>query len=176
VRYRKLSPEGDYQFGRGLLDHYIDQPEAVGQSVLTRLNLWQGQWFADQSQGVPWMTQVLGERTQQTRDVVVREAVLDTPGVSGIAEYASLINPDQRSFAVGMILDTAYGKGALALTPLPGVVPPLKPPPGPPRSNEIELGIAPGKTGLYMKRADLGKPGDQAITQFFLTAVDAGRL
>src|SRR5438270_11050885 len=97
MRYRKLHPvTGDMMFGSGQSDFWRDQPEAVAQSVLTRLMLWYGTWFADMSEGTPWQTEVLGERTRQTRDVMLRTRVNETDGVSGIVQYASHTNPDTR--------------------------------------------------------------------------------
>ena len=37
MKYRKLTENGDYAFGRGGADMHADTPEAVGQAVLTRL-------------------------------------------------------------------------------------------------------------------------------------------
>ena len=38
MKYRKLTENGDYAFGRGGADMHADTPEAVGQAVLTRLS------------------------------------------------------------------------------------------------------------------------------------------
>ena len=35
MKYRKLTENGDYAFGRGGADMHADTPEAVGQAVLT---------------------------------------------------------------------------------------------------------------------------------------------
>ena len=45
MKYRKLTENGDYAFGRGGADMHADTPEAVGQAVLTRLRLFAGEWF-----------------------------------------------------------------------------------------------------------------------------------
>ncbi|WP_302540571.1 hypothetical protein [Bilophila wadsworthia] len=42
MKYRKLTENGDYAFGRGGADMHADTPEAVGQAVLTRLRLFAG--------------------------------------------------------------------------------------------------------------------------------------
>ena len=47
MKYRKLTENGDYAFGRGGADMHADTPEAVGQAVLTRLRLFAGEWFVD---------------------------------------------------------------------------------------------------------------------------------
>lgn len=52
-RYRRLDwnipdPQrvgGDMVWGHGDRDMLVDSPTAVAQAVLTRLKLWQGEWF-----------------------------------------------------------------------------------------------------------------------------------
>lgn len=109
MRYRKLSPEGDYSFGNGSADFWKDQPEAVAQAVQTRLFLFQGEWFLDQTEGMTWKTEVLGVRTANTRDPAIRRRVLGTKGVQAIVAYSSDLNRDTRGFSVGMTIDTIYG-------------------------------------------------------------------
>ena len=177
MRYRKLDANGDYMFGRGQNDFWINQPEAVAQWVLTRLMLWQGQWFYDLTEGTAWATEVLGVRTQSTRDVVVRDRVRDTIGVTDIANYASLVNPNTRSFAVAMTLDTAFGAQPLAVSPLPATIPPLPPTPiggGGAALLALRGGVAP-LTGTTMEPANLTLPGPQQIAGFEVTTVDGGR-
>ena len=132
MRLRRMDASGDYVFGGGQADLYNNQPEAVAQSVLQRLNLWQGQWFYDTTLGMPWQWQVLGAGTQNTRDAVLRANVIQTPGVSGIVEYYSVMNKDSRTFAVAMTIDTVYGAAQLGvpvLPALPPVLPAAVPPP-----------------------------------------------
>lgn len=176
MRYRKLEPNtGDYRFGRGQSDFFIDQPEAVAQRVYTRLMLWRGQWFYDLTQGTPWQTEVLGERTQSTRDVVVRETVGLTPGVTQIDDYASVVNPNTRTFTAAVVIDTVYGAAAPVVLPsLPATVPPLPPPQGSAQMIGLIGGPAP-KTGTVMRPADLTQPGQAQITEFQVTRVESGR-
>ena len=55
MRVRKQdSVTGDMQFGHGSADFWHNVPEAVGQSVMTRLLLFAGEWFLDISEGTPW--------------------------------------------------------------------------------------------------------------------------
>ena len=46
MKYRKLTENGDYAFGRGGADMHADTPEAVGQAVLTRLRLFAGSYVS----------------------------------------------------------------------------------------------------------------------------------
>jgi hypothetical protein len=56
---------------------------------MTRLRRGLGEWAADTRGGTPWATQVLGERTQATRDIVVMNRVQTTPGVVDLPGYNS---------------------------------------------------------------------------------------
>lgn len=109
MKYRKLSADGDYVFGNGAADFWKDVPDAPAQAVRTRLDLWQGQWFLDTREGMPWKTQVLGNRTADTRDPSIRAHVLATQGVSRITDYSSNLNRETRAFSVNMVIDTIYG-------------------------------------------------------------------
>jgi hypothetical protein len=109
MRYRKLSASGDYTFGHGSGNFYANSPSTVGQLVKTNLLLWQGEWFLDQTTGVPYAGSVLGKNTQSLYDIVIQAAVLGTEGVTQIMSYASSINLKTRRLTVNMTLNTAYG-------------------------------------------------------------------
>lgn len=126
MRYRKLDANGDMIFGHGSGDFWFNQPEAVGQSVMTRLLLFSGEWFLNTVEGTPWggfplndlvvqQGQILGVHTQLSRDAAIRQRILTTSGVVTINSYASQVDPDTRTFAVQATIDTIYG-AAFALT------------------------------------------------------------
>ena len=121
MRYRRLDANGDYCFGHGQSDFYINQPEAVAQWVMTRLRLGQGEWFADLREGTPWTTQVLGERTQQTRDVVVLNRVQTTGGVIDVLGYVSSNDPNTREWSAAMSVTTVFGAVQLAMGAMGGL-------------------------------------------------------
>jgi len=121
MRYRKLDADGDMQFGHGAGDFWHNQPEGVGQSVMTRLLLFTGEWFLDTSEGTPWggfplndlvvqQGRILGVHTQLSRDAAIRERVLTTEGVIQLNDYDSVLDPDSRGFVVQATIDTIYGR------------------------------------------------------------------
>lgn len=121
MRVRKLTATagdgtggGDMTFGKSQQNFLVNQPEAVGQIVWTRLRLWQGQWYLKPSDGTPYLTKVLGKFTQNTRDPVVRTRILTTPGVTGLAAYASQLNTSTREWSVQASINTAYGPVLIA--------------------------------------------------------------
>lgn len=109
MRYRKLSPDGDYTFGSSEKDFLIDVPEAVGQSVMTRLLLWFGEWFLDTNEGTPYMQGVIGKKTKMQADLTLQSRVLDGFGVANIENYESTINPDTRKLSLSFDVSTIYG-------------------------------------------------------------------
>ena len=110
MKYRKLTENGDYAFGRGGADMHADTPEAVGQAVLSRLRLFAGEWFVDLKEGTPYVPGVLGKHTQDTYDPVFRERILDTEGVTGIVSYASSFDGETRKLSVRAVIGTVYGE------------------------------------------------------------------
>lgn len=117
MRYRALTKTGDYSFGEpstrdhprctGKADFLVNSPDCVAQAILTRLKLLQGEWFVDILAGTPYHTKILGERTQSSRDIAVRQRILQTQGVRAILSYSSHV--DDRDFIVAANVDTIYG-------------------------------------------------------------------
>lgn len=113
MRYRKLDAAGDYSFGRGQADFWVDVPDAPAQAAVTRLHLWQGEWFLDTREGTPWQTEVLGKFTGSTRDPALQARILGTEGVTEIVDYSSTLNRETRGFSVNAVIDTRYGRAVL---------------------------------------------------------------
>lgn len=109
MRYRKLGPDNDYVFGNGQLDFWQDVPEAVGQSVVTRLLLWLGEWFLNINDGTPYTLGVLGKYSITNADIVIQDRVATTTGVEDLSAYQSTLNPDTRGMDVEFSIDTIYG-------------------------------------------------------------------
>lgn len=118
MMYRKLDENGDYIFGRGSLDFYKDDPEAVAQAITTRLRLWLAEWFLDLRDGMPWNEQVLGTNTSRLRDAAIRRRILGTYGVHSIIAYKSNVNADTRTLLVEVAVETIYGQFFLSGTAL----------------------------------------------------------
>jgi len=117
MKYRALSSTGDYTFGQGNANFLINTPAAVGQAVKTRLLLMQGEWFLDVTDGTPYASQVLGKNTQTTYDQAIRQRILQTEGVTGIASYSSSVV--KRSLKVAATIDTLYGQTTVTATLVP---------------------------------------------------------
>jgi hypothetical protein len=107
VRYRPLSPSGDFTIGVPFL---TNSPAAVGQLVSTRLKLWVGEWFLDVTDGMPWAQDVDGKPNNGTPDAALKQRILSTAGVLSIVTYNSTFNGRTRAFAASGTIKTQYGE------------------------------------------------------------------
>jgi len=109
MRYRKLSPTGDYVFGQQQSDFWVNVPDAVAQAVSTRLRLWTGNWFLNTAEGTDWSGKILGNRTALTRDAELRQRILNTPGATQIVNYSTALDPNTRRFTASFQIETQFG-------------------------------------------------------------------
>lgn len=114
MRYRKLDENGDYSFGNSQSNFMANTPETVGQAVLTRLNLWIGEWFADISDGTGWDTSVLGKGTESLFELTLRQRVLETPGVDRVVDFFAKFDSDVRRLTIEITIDTVYGQAIVS--------------------------------------------------------------
>jgi hypothetical protein len=111
VRYRQLTPSGDFSFGSGQLNFFINTPQAVGQVVLTSLRLWLGEFYLNINAGMPYLEGVLGKHTQDEADATTIAYIGTLQGVVSVQNLVSTINPDTRAYSVQTVtINTLYGQ------------------------------------------------------------------
>ena len=92
MKYRSLDADGDYNFGSQLASFLVDSPETVAQAILTRLQLFRGEWFPDTSVGAPTLEAAFGEGASGAYDREVQTIILETPGVLEFVSYYSFMD------------------------------------------------------------------------------------
>jgi len=126
MKYRRLdgfgkatpNPSYDYVFGQGTSEFLENSPETVGQSVLTRLQLWEGEWFLDTTEGTPWLQEILSGEIKNTTplyDIAIKTRVLETVHVTSIEDYSSNLNVTTRKLTVSMKINTDYGQTTVSI-------------------------------------------------------------
>jgi len=114
VRYRPLSADNDYTVGVPFL---ANSPACVAQAILTRLKLWQGEWFVDVTDGTPYLQQILGERrTDKNPDAAIQQRILGTPNVTSITSYSSNFDGATRTLSVEATVQTAFGAAMVSVS------------------------------------------------------------
>lgn len=110
MRYRREDENGDYTFGRGDNTFLVNSPETVKQAILTRLELWVGEWFLDTQEGTAYMQSVMGKQQPDAASLAIRDRISGTPGVLSILSFDSAVNSDTRRLTFTVTVDTRYGQ------------------------------------------------------------------
>jgi hypothetical protein len=132
VRYRALDQNGDWTFGQSQANFLVNSAACVAQLVQTRLLLFQGEWFLDNTAGVPYggfplnaqvvaQGVVLGSKRSVAQDLALQSVILATPGVTEISAYSSTFNNGLRDWSVAATIMTIFGAVLLSATTLSGV-------------------------------------------------------
>ena len=108
MKYRRLSPTGDYMFGFGNTSFATDL-EACAQAIKTKLKMFQGEYWEDLDEGLPFFQQMAGSRNKTMIDALIRSRILETPGVTSIQSFSSEISADRKYTATALV-NTEYGE------------------------------------------------------------------
>lgn len=84
--------------------HYILQ------NILQNLRLFYGEWFMDLEAGVPYYQQIMVKNPLLSNvDVILQNAILNTPGVQLLTQYSSSLNQTLRTLSVSFQVQTISG-------------------------------------------------------------------
>lgn len=110
VRYRRLGINNEPAMGRGRQD-FLTDVEAVGQSIITRLGFWRGEWWEDENLGLPMWQSLLGVvgTKKESIDRILQDEILQTTGVQNISTLASVFNTSNRTYQFYCEVNTIYG-------------------------------------------------------------------
>ena len=64
-------------FGQGGANFLVDSPAAVAQCVVTRLRLWEGEWYLALDEGTPYFQDVLGQYNPGLAAAVVQDRIVN---------------------------------------------------------------------------------------------------
>jgi hypothetical protein len=105
-------------FGSGSVNYLVNSPQAVGQLAVSRLQLFEGEWFLDLTAGLA-LSQVLGVNSLATVNLAYQDVLSGTQGFADYASFSSNINTSTRSYTANTTLDTIYSTsiGAPGLAP-----------------------------------------------------------
>ena len=118
MRVRKLDANNDMLFGQSLDNYWINVPDGPAQVVVSRLNMWLGDWWLDLGDGTPYNTKVLGKYTGNVRDAAIQARILGTDGVTSLGSYDSQVMISTREYTVQANINTAYGAITVVAGPI----------------------------------------------------------
>ena len=103
------SPDHDINFS------LISGEEELRQRIRQHLLFFRGEWFLNASEGVPYLTDLLGERLDTDLVAsVIRNQLLEVRGVTGASDME--VEEDGRRFLVRANVSTIYGEMEIGQT------------------------------------------------------------
>ena len=121
IIYRRLDAEGEPVWGSGS-QSFLGDLDAVAQAILTRLRLFEGEWWADLGDGTPYFQNILGVslgRDFSAVSLLIQQRILGTPFVTGLSDVQVTFDSNNRQFKFQCNVQTAFGKIALTNIPRP---------------------------------------------------------
>ena len=122
ITYRSLGVNYDPLWGQGQ-GNFLADVQAVGQAVLTRLNLFLAEWWSDLQDGTPYWQKILGPganlRQQQAISLILQQRILGTPYVLSVSNVQFAFNAATRVFAFYAEVKTQFGVVAVTNQPVP---------------------------------------------------------
>ena len=116
-----LANNGDAVFYNGNAANAVttDLSTALAQKLKIKLQTFAGEWFLDQSEGVPYFQQIFGRgRQKKTVDAIFQSQILAEPLVAKIISYTSTWGSD-RTFSVTFQVQTTTGLTTAPVTITP---------------------------------------------------------
>lgn len=106
MKYRRLSPTGDYMFGFGNTS-FLAGAQAVSQAIQTKLKLFQGECWEDLNEGLPFFQSIAGNTDRSAIDLLVKARIQETPNVRSITSFQSAIT--DRKYSATATVNTTFG-------------------------------------------------------------------
>lgn len=85
--------------------------QAILQNILQRLRIFLGEWFLDNSIGLPYFTEILVKNPDQSKiDALFLNQIMGTPGVLEVTSYSFEPNFTNRGLTVSFEATTTDGE------------------------------------------------------------------
>ncbi|MBP6829465.1 MAG: hypothetical protein KA978_01715 [Deltaproteobacteria bacterium] len=110
MRSLALDPTtGDLLLTAGRLT-LVEGVEAVAQRIKGRLTLWAGEWFADTSLGIPFLSFLGAKGGEKLAESTLRRAILSCPGVASLESFSFTADARTRSAVIAFRVRTTDGQ------------------------------------------------------------------
>jgi hypothetical protein len=123
ITYRQLGPNNDPLWGNGQLN-YLSDLEAAAQAVLTRLQLFQGEWWAATNEGLPLFQGILGQSASpaglQQGSILITARILGSPYIISISNLVTGFSPAPRGpLTYTALVQSQFGQFLVSNVPQP---------------------------------------------------------
>lgn len=111
ITVRALGPTGDPLEGNGARD-FLSDIDAVGQIIMTRIKLFQGEWWENLQAGTPMFQSILGQENASQTSVIsaiLQSRIASAPYVEDILNLVCTYTPATRHLAFSCTVRTQFG-------------------------------------------------------------------
>jgi len=123
ITVRKLNPTTWEPFQGNGQSNFISDIDAVAQIIKQRLQLLQGEWWADTNDGLPFWQSIAGyaggANSAQNINLLIQARILGTPFVTGLTSVNAAYNPANRSYTFSATVQTQFGAVTVTNAPTP---------------------------------------------------------
>lgn len=97
----KLGPDHDLAFVDNDLVATKTLDESLAQRLLIKLQTFQGEWFLDVEEGVPYFQSIFGKnRSKESVDAIFQREITTEPEVVSLDSYQSILDSEYRVFSL----------------------------------------------------------------------------
>lgn len=97
----KLNGDHDLLFVDNDLVLTETESESLAQRLVVKLKTFQGEWFLDQFEGIPYFQSIFGKnRSKEAVDAIFKRAITDEPEVASLISYQSTLDNFSRGLSV----------------------------------------------------------------------------
>lgn len=111
ISIRALDTNHDPIYGNGAAA-FLTDVDAVAQIIQTRLLLFQGEWWADLTDGLPLFQSILGSSNGSKDTVIsdlIRSRIAETPYVNEVGTINVSYDSIARQYTFSCTVETAFG-------------------------------------------------------------------
>lgn len=108
----KIDRDGsrDLVFTNGVCPTTTDFTDSTAQRVFIMLRTFQGEWYLDESAGIPYFQRIFGKRSDKgSIDRILQQKILEVEGVADILEFRSELKSNREYEATFKVRDTQSG-------------------------------------------------------------------
>lgn len=119
ISIRGLDANHDPIYGNGP-DAFLTDLDAVAQIIQTRLLLFQGEWWANLTDGLPLFQTILGTDNGKKTTVVsdaIRAVIETTPYVIGVSAIYNNFDSTSRQYTFACQVETTFGSVTVQFQP-----------------------------------------------------------
>jgi hypothetical protein len=107
MKFRQLDNLNDWTFGKGQ-NNYVRKNDAIALNIKTRLYSWLGDCFFAVDEGIDWYNRLGSKNQRELLEADLRTTILQSEGVTGIIDFFTTLNAEDRAFRAQYNITTIY--------------------------------------------------------------------